>query len=346
MTLGLLDLQKRFRELGRIRLGERGQKGAPKKLSEFRLTSASSELLAVASHVYGGAVREWTGAPTEGKQYELLTGADRLDVLIPPGEPLSQSWELWSGGGCQRRCNGVAQETGEECVCPADIEERMELAKTGKACKATTRLSVMLPRIPDIGVWRVETHGLNAAVELPGTVEILKAALNTGELIPAQLRLDQRTSKKDGQTRHFVVPVLELPTVTTAALMAGGVKAIEAAPVAAISSGGELPRDIAEANDGLPKATRPDPSVSERISGEGVLEERKAAAARSLPPLPNEIDTAFVMPANIERAITRLIAQTGLDLNTVIEEVTGASSITSVEQANKVVAELQKAKSA
>ena len=262
----LIDVQRRFRELGRIRMGTKGVsqggKTYPKKLSEWRLTSTNRELLDVAADVYGGTVAEWTGAPTEGKQWELFTGTDRLDVLVPPGEPLSQHWELWSGGGCVRRCNGVAQATGEACACPADLEARAEASKSGHACKATTRLSIVLPRIPDIGVWRVESHGMNAAVELPGTVDILRSALDAGGLVPAQLRLEARTSKKDGETRHFIVPVLELPSVTMAQLQAGGPAAIAAAPPrAAIGSGGGAPVS--------PSTAAPSP--------------------RSLPPLPGEL---------------------------------------------------------
>jgi hypothetical protein len=238
---GLIGVQRRYRELGRLRMGEKGQgkNGGqfPRKLSEWRLTSQSRELLDVAAGLYGGDVVKWDGAPTEGVQWELRSGTDRLDVLVPPGQVLSQYFELWSGGGCVRRCNGMAQTSGEVCACPADLDLRAELAKGGQACKPTTRLSVILPRIPDIGVWRVESHGMNAAVEIPGTVDILRQALEGGVMIPAQLRMEQRTSKKDGETRHFVVPVLELPTVTIAALSSGGVRGLDPGSVPALGEG-------------------------------------------------------------------------------------------------------------
>jgi hypothetical protein len=247
----MVDLQRRFRELGRLRMGEklvaRSGKPYPSKLSDWRITTASEPLAVKVAEVYGGTVEMWEGAPTEGRQWEVRTGTATLDVLVPPGVPFSQAWELWSGGGCQRRCDGRVQTTGEVCACPADIAERVEASKKGAACKPTTRLSVILPRVPDVGVWRLETHGLNAAVELPGTVDLLAAALGNGVMLPAQLRIDQRTSVKDGETRHFVVPVVELPTVTMAELMSGeGVPSLSApAPVqiappapAAIGSGG------------------------------------------------------------------------------------------------------------
>jgi hypothetical protein len=286
MGAGLLGIQRRYRELGRLRMGEKGTSknggSYPRKLAEWRLTSQSRELLDVAASLYGGTVGRWEGAPTEGVQWELRSGTDRLDVLVPPGQVLSQYFELWSGGGCVRRCNGMAQTTGELCACPADLELRSELAKDGKACKPTTRLSVILPRIPDIGVWRVESHGMNAAVEIPGTVDILRQALEGGVMIPAQLRMEQRTSKKDGETRHFVVPVLELPTVTIAALSAEGVKGIDPADMPALRS---AERDALPAPS-APSAPKAAPKSRAR---------RETAPPPPLPPLPGSqppIETA------------------------------------------------------
>lgn len=279
----LLDLQRRYRELGRIRLGVKGEKGAPRRLNEFRLTSAAFELLERVAELYGGEVREWAGAPTEGKQWEVLTGTDRLDVLIAPGEPISQNWELWTGGGCLRRCDGFTMADGSACQCPSDLEDRLELSKKGNACKPTSRLSVVLPRVPDVGVWRVESHGVNAAVELPGTVDLMRKALEAGIPIPGQLRIDQRTSKKDGQTHHFVVPVLELPTLTVEALMSGDV-------AEALGSG--APRALAPPAPRAIEAPKPTEATAE--PAKKAAKPRKAAAKKATstprpqPPLPGE----------------------------------------------------------
>src|SRR5258707_3286069 len=103
-------VQRRFMELGRVRLGEKGGKGEPRKLDSFRFTSASRPLLEAVAAKYGGKVQAWTGAPDEG-YYELKTTSAELDIILPPtfsandGEPSlpwSQFYELWSGGGCQR----------------------------------------------------------------------------------------------------------------------------------------------------------------------------------------------------------------------------------------------------
>jgi hypothetical protein len=240
------------------------------------MTSPSQVLLIHAAELYGGEVRQWVDAPGEGIQWELYTDVDTLDVLIPPGS-LSQSWEMWSGGGCLRRCSGATTEDGEVCKCPADLAERSALAGRGKACKAMTRLSVVLPRLPDVGVWRVTTSSLHAGIEMPGTVDLLEGALENLRLIPASLIIEQRTDIDQGQTRHFGVPVLALHSVTTESIMAGtaGIaigqgaapSALGApAPVPALGTG--EPHDP-EPSDDEPSRTEPPPDLGalmERIN--------------------------------------------------------------------------------
>lgn len=233
----LLDLQRRMRELGRIRTGVQvatsSGKRRPSKLETFRLTSGSRELLDEAAAIYGGQVRPWTSPA--GQEWELVTEADVLDIVVPPGQGMSQWWELWSGGGCERRCDGQTNViTDEPCECPGDLSERRELAADGRACKPTTRLSVILPAIPDIGVWRLESHGYYAAVELAGTAEFLERATASGRLIPARLRLDQREVKRPGKpTMRFAVPIIELPQTRMSEFM----PTIDPGPVAQLTAG-------------------------------------------------------------------------------------------------------------
>jgi hypothetical protein len=151
-------------ELGRVRLGDKSAKGAPRKLNTFRFTSASRVLLDAIAEKYGGEVHEWKGAPDEG-YFEVTTTSRELEILFPPvysnedgtpTVPFSQWLELWSGGGCQRRCDGETEAlSGKPCMCDPD----------NRACKPTTRISFMLPDIPGLGLWRVESHGWNAAAD-------------------------------------------------------------------------------------------------------------------------------------------------------------------------------------
>ncbi len=244
------NLPTSFRKLGKIRLGEsvpvmengaqaKNRDGTlkfrPAKIEDFRLTSPRRELLEGAAEAYGGEVKPWDGAPGEDDEWQVFTSSKVLDITIPPvfidedgdvaGATFSQWNEMWSKGGCARRCDGVDETlSGQKCsamkpMCPVDHEERSALASLGKACKMTTRLMVILPRVPDLGVWMLESHGWYAAVELGGFMEFL-ARRAPGQFVDAKLRLEARTVKRGGKTRNFAVPVIELPQATAGELLA------------------------------------------------------------------------------------------------------------------------------
>lgn len=211
----ILTLQQRSRELGRIRIGKQVQassgKMRPEKLDRFRVTSASQSLIQRIAELYGGEAKAWdnNGSP----QWEVITTATRLPVLVPP-QPVSQYFEQWSAGGCQRRCDGVTELLKDRpCVCGPDPEERV--------CKPTTRLNVVLRDVQGIGVWRLESHGYYSATELPAVAEFLARA---GGYVSAWLSLEERTAVREVNgkvtTLRWMVPILEVD-VTPAQLMAG-----------------------------------------------------------------------------------------------------------------------------
>lgn len=223
----ILTLQRRSRELGRIRIGQqvptKDGKMRPEKLDKFRVTSASRPLLEKVAALYGGEVVEWNN--NGSAQFEVFTTSTRLPVLVPP-QPVSQFFELWSGGGCQRRCDGNRELlTDKPCLCEPDPEDRQ--------CKPTTRLNVVLRDVEGVGVFRLESHGYYAATELPTTAEFL--AQQAGYIV-GWLSLEARTVVRNGKTKRFVVPTIEVD-VTPAALMAGGagITALASAAAAAVT---------------------------------------------------------------------------------------------------------------
>lgn len=227
----IADIQARYRELGRIRLGYQEDTGKtytsgprkgqpimrPVKIDRFRLTSQWGQLIDQAAQAYGGQVSEWTNQGQ--REFQVITeladdhGVAYLPIVIPTtSECFSQWYELWTGAGLERRCDGITQKTnsGAACVCPSDPDERDTLAKEGKACRVTTRQSVMLPDLSDMGTWRVETHGWHAASEMGGVADLLENAAGHGAaFIPAELRLQEKTVRKPGQpVRKFYVPAI------------------------------------------------------------------------------------------------------------------------------------------
>lgn len=229
----IIDLQMRQRELGRIRMGRKvGGSGQPEKLDRFRFTSASEDLIAAIAALYGGTPGPWMNDGVG--QFEVYTKANRVPILLPP-QPISQWYEMWSGGGCQRRCDGKTNIlTDKPCACPSDPLDRAELASKGKACKPTTRLNVMLRDVPGIGVWRLESHGFHSAVELPMVAEFLAQATEAGTYLPAELALSPRSSKRPGEgTKQWLVPIIEVGA-TLRQIMSGEMEGLGAGHKAAL----------------------------------------------------------------------------------------------------------------
>lgn len=209
MPIKPIVLQRRHAELGRIRLGYKAETGdgrqRPAKLESFRFTSVSERYIRDLAELYGGDARPWDNAGIAS--WEVYTETNSIPVIAVKGG-LSQWMEFWSGGGCIHRCDGETNVlTGEPC----DLDELVVVGRKKvnphTEAKPTTRLSLMLPELEAIGVWRCETHGWNAAAEIPAVAEL---AQYVGDLVPAHLHLVERRAIKDGQTSRFVVPVLDL----------------------------------------------------------------------------------------------------------------------------------------
>lgn len=211
----LLDRQRKGRQIGEIRLGMtvKTQNGSrPEKLNTFRLTTQSGHVAQEVARQLGGRVVE-TKLLNGKATYEVVTNVSELPVIVPPGDAVISQWyEMWTAAGCSRRCDGFNNTIDNTpCKCPEDLGERRELAKSGDACKPITRVNVMLPDVPDLGVWLVSSTGENAADELGGAAEVLRAAREKGTIIPAVLRMEHREKRVVGQKpRRFVVPVLEI----------------------------------------------------------------------------------------------------------------------------------------
>jgi hypothetical protein len=299
----LLDLPQRPTELGRIRMGEKGPKGEPVRLRTFRLTSGSKALLEAAAAIYGGTVAAWKDAPDEGF-WQLTTGASAIDIMIPATvAAITQSYELWKGGTCMRRCDGTREAiSASPCICAAAGQ-----AGADRDCEIITRLNVMLPRLPGLGVWRLDTGGYVAATTLPSTLQLL-ASMTPGAWIKAVLRAEQRSRKvrEDGKvmTHRFVVPVLDLPGMTIGDLVgvaSGEAEALQiegprpapqtafdkvAAKRAAVEARQVAPIDESEAASAGAAAARPAPAPEASTGSPGAS---GAATCGALPPADSPI---------------------------------------------------------
>ncbi len=201
--MAILTLQQRIRECGRIRIGQKGAKGQPEKLTTFRFTSFDKRAIEAAASLWGGTVKQCTDKDLKG-QWEVITNASEIPIFASPMEP-SQYMELWSGGGCARRCDGHTELlSGKPCMCNPDVDS------PANCCKPTTRLPVILPDLPGLGVWRLESKGWNSAAELVQSFSLLRSLNGYRDMAEGLLAIEERTSRSNGQTKRFMVPVIRI----------------------------------------------------------------------------------------------------------------------------------------
>lgn len=209
------DLGSRIREQGRLRMGVKTGK-AMKALKHWRFTSPERAPLDQLAVIYGGEVKPWSD-PKAGQgpdQFELLSTSSQIRVFIPPNG-LSTWYELWSGGGVKRRCDGaMCQIDGD----PQRLAPCLCIENQHMECKPKTRLAVVLPEVrPFGGVWRLDTGSWNAADEM-AAMERLLDQLQVQGLVEAQLLIEPRSRMVQGRKKNYVVPVILISSSADLAL--------------------------------------------------------------------------------------------------------------------------------
>lgn len=213
----ILTMKRQAAELGRIRTGttEPSSKGGtrPARSQHFILTSHSRAYIETAAALYGGDVEPWTPNGQRISQFRVITKTSELLAVLPTGDPLSQSYEMWTGGGCARRCDGQTEQiTRTPCVCLARYGEDWHRLGPDTVCRPTSRINVMLPDMPDVGVWRLETHSYYAADVLAGVMDTVLQATEGRKLMPVRMWIEQRKVVREGKTKQFPV-VMVVPNV-------------------------------------------------------------------------------------------------------------------------------------
>ena len=205
-VIPLHSLGTRMPEHGRIRMGVKdANRGFPKAIDKLRFTSPDKEAVEQIANLYGGEVNKWNDKKASPpNQWEVITTSESIKVFLPK-DSLSIWYEMWSGRGCIRRCDGetcTLTTAGDsdmvDCMCAA--ENKME-------CAPKTRLNVILPEIKFGGVWLLTTNSWNAAKELPAMEQMLHQLQAVG-IVEGRLRLEKRQT--DGGAKKFVVPTIDV----------------------------------------------------------------------------------------------------------------------------------------
>jgi hypothetical protein len=214
----LLNIQRRTAEHGRLRTGY-AQGKTPKRSSTWIVTSHSEEHIGKAAELWGGTPEQWTPLNQSTPQWRVTTAASSVEAIITPGDPLSQYNELWTGGGCKRRCDGETEQlTRQPCLCARQFGEDWHQQRKGTVCSAMSGM----------GMWRAETHSFYAASEWGGMVDMVLAGTDGRGFVPVTLRIEPRQVVRDGQTKKFPVVVVELRGITPRQALTGPLSAATA----------------------------------------------------------------------------------------------------------------------
>ncbi len=228
MGARLRNIQARAAEHGRLRTGYT-QGNRPMRSATWVVTSHSEEHVRTAAKLWGGEVEQWSPLNSTISQWRVITKASSIEALITPGDPLNQYNEMWSKGGCQRRCDGETETLSRQpCLCLARFGEDWHQQKKGVVCSTTSRLNVMLPDLSGMGMWRAETHSFYAAQEWGGMVDMVLAGTRGDGFVPVTLRIEPRQRVANGETKKFPVVVVELRGVTPRQALAGPMNAATA----------------------------------------------------------------------------------------------------------------------
>ncbi|GKQ39521.1 hypothetical protein [Streptomyces sp. A012304] len=228
MGARLRNIQARAAEHGRLRTGYT-QGNRPMRSATWVVTSHSEEHVRRAAELWGGEPEQWAPLNSTISQWRVITKASSIEALITPGDPLNQYNEMWSKGGCQRRCDGETELlTRQPCICLARFGEDWHQQRKGTVCSTTSRLNVMLPDLSGMGMWRAETHSFYAAQEWGGMVDMVLAGTDGKGFIPVNLRIEPRQRVANGETKKFPVVVVELRNITPRQALAGPMTAATA----------------------------------------------------------------------------------------------------------------------
>lgn len=285
----------RLPEQGRIRFGikklTKAGKEYPSKIDTMRFTTHDQAALEQLATVVGGKVVAWTKGPRAG-EYELISKTTSLRIALPTNvECLSQWYEKWTAGGCERRCDGVRFETSRPTPDGAEVTEVPCVCAANNVleCEATTRMTVLIRDAPFGGGWRFDTKSKIAREQLPEMVGLIKAMQAGGGVVPALLILKEFSDKKEivcpkcrgrkcGEckgtgtvllSRKWKVPTIALDGITIDDLIAGR------GSLGALASGAQVRQHaIAAAAPVAQQAIEAD--ASEVLDGELVTEDEAA----------------------------------------------------------------------
>jgi hypothetical protein len=148
----------------------------PRTLVVWRVTATNPLTADRVARLLGGHVHQ---DPTTGRA-EVLTTAAVVSILLARPDALDVGWQR----SAYRTCDGLAQDDGQPCACPARLAARRAAAKRGDGCRPRVEVRFALTDDPAAGVFAFASEDWSL-VELAG---MMRGVLD-GSGVPARARL-------------------------------------------------------------------------------------------------------------------------------------------------------------
>lgn len=227
MPIKNLEKVRRLPRQGKIRLGF--MKVSPKSKKEYP-SEAGYFLIDPSGE----------GAEETKAEFARLYGPEprSIDIMFPVNDPevfFSQWYKIYKkyGKGSILICKG----DGETAIRLKDGEGMVDQPCKGddcedyicKNCRRVASLQVLLPKMPGIGVWQINTTSRNSIINLNSSVDYVTALCGRAAMIPLTLKLIkedvQMPNSKDGpkMSQHWIMHIdaknIRLEDIQRAALI-------------------------------------------------------------------------------------------------------------------------------
>ncbi len=224
------DLSNRLRlpRLGKIHLGLRDERGVPRATDYFVFAPEPAAPQGVMD-----AVRKLYGEKPRA-----------LDILFPSDDEgvIASQWYCAYGGSRGLLCRGDGEratrlidlDTGETAIAGKDAKRTgmADIACQGTACEyyldkrcgELMKLVFVLPKVPGIGVWQIDTGSFNSIVQVNSALHMLRGAIRHVADVPLTLVLEPREVSPDGRKKTVWVLNIRLPGLSLEQLRKTGLE--------------------------------------------------------------------------------------------------------------------------
>ena len=200
--------------VGQFHVG-RHKNGRPVAASSWRVTTRVQPIVAALVAHYAGA--SVVGEASGGSAVEVLTGCDRVPVVLTGQRAVSFRMVLQGAGEIFHSCDGYRlldpmQRSGDPCGCPSTLEERRTAAATGHGPVPEIQVRFRLAELPSIGMFVLNSSSWAFAEALPQ----LRHALGTvSGPVQCVLGYDMvEFTTRSGVDVSYRRPVVELAGIT------------------------------------------------------------------------------------------------------------------------------------